>query len=150
MLFRSGFVLELLMNPWQAQEVAGLARDFPDQQILINHCCTPNDRDAAGLARWRNGLRALAACPNVAIKVSNFGAYSQDRSLPVLRETVMGCVEAFGTDRALFGTDYPVARRNMGYGAMVDAFADIISVFSEGEQRALFHDNAARLYKFWT
>jgi hypothetical protein len=142
------FVLELLMNPYQAAEVARLARDFPNQTILINHCCTPNDRDEAGIARWHACLARLAAEPNVAIKVSNFGAYSPDRSLPVLRQTVMGCIDAFGTARAMFGTDYPVARRNMGYGAMVDAFAAIISDFSAAEQRALFHDNAARYYRF--
>ena len=140
--------LELLMNPYQAAEVARLAQDFPHQSILINHCCTPNDRDAAGLARWREGLNLLAAQPNIAIKVSNFGAYSSDRSLPVLRQTVMGCIDAFGTARAMFGTDYPVARRNMTYAAMVDAFAAIIADFTPAEQRALFHDNAARLYRF--
>ena len=140
--------LELLMNPYQAAEVARLAQDFPNQTIIINHCCTPNDRDDAGIARWRNGLALLAAQPNVAIKVSNFGAYAADRSLPVLRQTVMGCIDAFGTARAMFGTDYPVARRSMGYGAMVDAFAAIIAEFSLAEQRALFHDNAARYYRF--
>ena len=48
----------------------------------------------------------------------------------------------------MFGTDYPVARRNMTYAAMVEAFAEIIAPFSADEQRALFHDNAHRLYRF--
>ena len=102
----------------------------------------------SGLARWRDGLALLAAQPNIAIKVSNFGAYSPDRSLPVLRQTVLGCIDAFGTARAMFGTDYPVARRNMTYAAMVAAFAEIITAFTPAEQRALFHDNAARFYRF--
>ena len=148
LLARHGFALELLMNPWQAAEVARLAADFPDQMILINHCCTPNDRDAAGLARWRDGLALLGRRENVAIKVSNFGAYAPDRSIAALRETVMACIDAFGTARALFGTDYPVARRNMTYAAMVDAFAAIVAPFSPDEQRALFHDNAHRIYRF--
>lgn len=148
LLARHGMALELLMNPWQADEVAQLAGDYPDQMILVNHCCTPNDRDAEGIARWRHGLALMGAHDNVAIKVSNFGAYSPDRSIPALRETVMTCIEAFGTGRAMFGTDYPVARRNMTYGAMVDAFAEIIAPFSASEQRALFHDNARRIYRF--
>jgi predicted TIM-barrel fold metal-dependent hydrolase len=143
-----GLALELLMNPWQAAEVARLAADFPDQVFLINHCCTPNDRDAEGLQRWRDGLALLAARPNVALKVSNFGAYSPDKSVSALRETVMTCIDAFGTKRSLFGTDYPVARRNMTYAAMVDAFAEIIAPFSPDEQRDLFHDNARRYYRF--
>lgn len=147
-LRRHGFVLDLLMNPYQADEVAILARDFPDLRILVNHCGTPVDRDEAGLERWRAGLRRMAECPNIAIKVSNFGAYGTDRSLPALRATVMACIEAFGTHRALFGTDYPVARRNMRYADMVSAFAAIVAAFSPAEQRALFHDNARAWYGF--
>ena len=148
LLRRYGFVLELLMNSWQAEEVARLAADFPDQVFLVNHCCTPNDRDADGLARWRRGLKLLGTRENIAIKVSNFGAYSPDRTIPALRETVMTCIDAFGTQRSLFGTDYPVARRSMTYGAMVDAFSAIIAPFGADEQRALFHVNARRLYRF--
>lgn len=143
-----GLALELLMNPWQAAEVTQLARDLPDLRILVNHCCTPNDRDAEGLTRWHAALAGMAACPNIEIKVSNFGAYDPDRSLPSLRRTVMGCIDAFGPARAIFGTDYPVARRNMTYRAMVDAFAEIIRDFSPDEQRAMFHDNAYAAYRF--
>lgn len=147
-LAEHGLALELLMNPWQADEVSRLARDLPGLAILVNHCCTPNDRDEAGLARWHAALANLASCPNVSIKVSNFGAYDPDKSLPALRRTVMGCVDAFGPGRSIFGTDYPVARRNMTYTAMVEAFREIIRDFSADEQRAMFHDNAYRAYGF--
>ena len=147
-LGRFGLALELLMNPYQCAEVARLAGDFPEQQIIVNHCCTPNDRDDAGIARWKGGMALMAERPNIAIKVSNFGAYDADKSLPVLRDTVMGCIDAFGTDRAMYGSDYPVARRNMTMRAMLDSFTTIIEPFSPAEQRALFHDNAARIYRF--
>jgi predicted TIM-barrel fold metal-dependent hydrolase len=147
-LGKFGFVLELLMNPYQSGEVARLAADFPDQQFIINHCGTPIDRDDAGIARWKTGMQLMAERPNIAIKVSNFGAYGTDKSLPALCATVMACVEAFGTTRAMYGSDYPVGRRNMTMRAMIDAFAEIISAFSADEQRALFHDNAARIYRF--
>lgn len=147
-LARFGFALELLMNPYQSAEVARLAGDFPNQQFIINHCGTPIDRDAAGIARWKTGMKLMAERPNIAIKVSNFGAYGTDKSLPALRETVMACIDAFGTARAMYGSDYPVARRNMTMRAMIDAFTEIIAGFSETEQRALFHDNAARIYRF--
>ncbi len=148
LLERHGLLLELLTNPWHAEEIARLADDLPDLPILLNHCFGPGERTPEAMARWRAGLALLARRENVAIKVSNFGASSPDRSLPVLGEVVLGCIEAFGTRRSLFGTDYPVARRSMTYAAMVDAFAAIIAPFSEDEQRALFHDNAARLYRF--
>lgn len=148
LLGRHGLLLELLTNPWHAEEIARLADDLPNQPILLNHCFGPGDRSPEALARWRAGLALLARRDNIAIKVSNFGASSPDRTLPVLRETVMTCIDAFGTRRSLFGTDYPVARRSMTYAAMVDAFAEIVAPFSEAEQRDLFHDNAARYYRF--
>ena len=145
-LARHGFILELLMNPYQSAEIARLAADFPDQQFVLNHCATPIDRDEAGIARWKTGLKLMAERPNIALKVSNFGAYGSDKSLPALRDTVMTCIDAFGPGRCMYGSDYPVARRNMTMRAMLNAFSDIIAGFSPGEQRALFHDTAARIY----
>jgi predicted TIM-barrel fold metal-dependent hydrolase len=142
------FLLELLMNPFQASEVARLAAAFPDQIFVINHCGTPIDRDLAGLERWKQGLNRMGAHENIAIKLSNFGAYGPDRGHEALRATVMTCVDAFGTRRAMFGSDYPVGRRNMSYQESCERFKDIIQDFSPEEQRDLFHDNAARYYGF--
>ncbi|MBV9589573.1 MAG: amidohydrolase family protein [Hyphomicrobiales bacterium] len=136
------------MNPYQANDVAQLADDYPDQIIVINHCGTPIDRDAEGLMRWKRGLALMGERENIVIKLSNFGAYGKDRSLEALRDTVMNCIEAFGTGRAIFGSDFPVGRRNMSYQESCERFKDIIETFSVHEQRALFHDNSARYYRF--
>jgi predicted TIM-barrel fold metal-dependent hydrolase len=48
----------------------------------------------------------------------------------------------------MFGTDYPVGRRALSYADNVTGFTHAIAGFSETEQRALFHDNAARIYQF--
>jgi predicted TIM-barrel fold metal-dependent hydrolase len=143
-----GLVMEWLMNPYQAEEVTRLAAEFPEQTFIVNHCGTPMDRDADGLQRWRDGLRRMGTRENIAIKVSNFGAYAPDRSIEGLRGTVMACIDAFGPKRSMFGTDYPVAKRSMIYQALCDSFKQIVSSFSPDEQRDLFHDNAARYYRF--
>ncbi|MBP0496314.1 amidohydrolase family protein [Pararoseomonas indoligenes] len=146
LLRRYRLSLDLLMNPYQAEEVAGLSRDFPDLQIIINHCGTPIDRDPDGIERWRHGLALMAAAPNIAIKTSNFGSYgggSEDQ-----RETVMRCIDSFGVERTMFGSDYPVARRSMSFDAICTRFKDIVRNLSAAEQRAVFHDNAERYYRF--
>lgn len=141
-LERHGLVLDLLMNPWQSAEIVHLARALPTLRIILNHCASPVDRDSAGLARWRAGLAAMAACENIAIKVSAFGSYGAPA------ETISPCLDAFGPTRAMFGTDYPVARRRLTYPAMLDAFAAGIAGFSADEQRALFYGNARIWYGF--
>ncbi len=146
-LARHGFSLDLLMNPHQAEEVAALARDVPGQVFIVNHCGTPNDRDAEGMARWRAGLQAMAQQPNIALKLSNFAAYSPTRSPNEDRSTLLTCIDAFGPARCLFGSDYPVARRSLPFAALCDRFRAVVADFTAAEQRALFHDNAARLYR---
>jgi predicted TIM-barrel fold metal-dependent hydrolase len=147
-LARANLLLEVLMNPYQSDDVARLAADMPDLQIVVNHCATPVDRDEPGLQRWRHGLALMAAQPNVAIKVSNFGAYAPDKTPAGLRQAVLTCIDAFGPARSMFGTDYPVGRRALSYADNVAGFAHAIEGFSAAEQLALFHDNARRIYRF--
>jgi predicted TIM-barrel fold metal-dependent hydrolase len=148
LLPKYNLALELLMNPYQAEEVARLAADFPQVTFLINHCATPVDRDADGIERWKRGLKLMAARDNIAIKVSAFTNFSPNKTPPEIRDTLMPCIEAFGPQRAMLGTDYPVGRRHMTYAGMVEAFETLIADFSPAEQRALFHDNARRYYRF--
>lgn len=150
LLKRHGLLLELLMNPYQSEDVAKLAFDFPDQVFVVDHCASPVDRDAEGLARWRAGLAAMANAPNIAIKLSNYGAYDPDRSLDNLKATVLPIVEAFGPARTLFGSDYPVARRSMSFADVCERLKDMLEPFSAAEQRAIFHDNAVRYYRIDT
>lgn len=149
-LARYGWLLELLMNPHQALEVAELARSMPGQTFVVNHCCTPNDRDEEGMARWRHGLVAMGKEPNILIKLSNYAAYAPDRSFEADRDTLRTCIDAFGPARCMFGSDYPVARRTMTYPALVHRFRAVVSEYSLAEQRALFHDTAAAAYGFPT
>lgn len=142
------FLLELLMNPYQAESLARLAADLPGQVFVVNHCGTPVDRDADGLARWRAGLASMARQPNIAIKISNYAAYAPDHSPEALKQIIMTCIDAFGPDRAMFGTDYPVARRAMSYEDTCQGFKIAVASLSADEQRKIFHDNAARVYRF--
>ncbi len=146
LLARHGWTLDLLMNAHQAAEVAALAAATPDQTFIVNHCCTPNDRDAEGMARWRAGLRLMGAQPNIALKLSNYAAYAPERSLHSDRDTLRTCIDAFGPDRCMFGSDYPVARRTGTYAALCSRFREVAAEYAPDEQRALFHGTAARLY----
>ena len=146
-LRQHGLNLELMMYPYQAEIVADLASAFPDLQIIVNHCGSPIDRDAEGMGRWRDGLRRLSAHPNIAIKISNPGAYDHDWTLESIREVAMHCIDCFGADRAMFGTDYPVSRIQMSYDQIYDTFKTIAAELPEPDQAKLFHDTAKRFYR---
>jgi predicted TIM-barrel fold metal-dependent hydrolase len=147
LLARHDQLLEFMLYPYQAEEVARLARDFPDQAFIVNHCGSPIDRDREGMARWREGLKLLGSAPNVQIKISALTAYDPSPTPESLREVALHCIDCFGVDRSMFGSDFPVGRLWTSFDAIFDGFKAIVRDFSQAEQSALFHDNARRLYR---
>ncbi len=142
-----GLMLELMMYPYQLDQVVTLARAHPGLQIIVNHCASPVDRDEEGMARWREAVRRLAGESNVAIKVSNAAAYDPDPSLESLVGVMRHCIESFGPARTLLATDWPVAQLWMGYDDVYSNLRHVAADLTPPEQRALFHDNAARFYR---
>ena len=147
LLARHDQLLELMLYPYQAEEVVRLARDFPDQIFIVNHCGSPIDRDPDGMLRWKEGLKQLGSAPNILIKISALTAYDPNPTPESLREIALHCIECFGVKRSMFGSDFPVGRLWTSYDAIFDGFKAIVRDISEGEQAALFHDNAQRVYR---
>jgi predicted TIM-barrel fold metal-dependent hydrolase len=128
-----------LQAPWrQLGEAARLARDFPDTTIVVNHTGLPHDDQLGG---WRDALAQLARHPNVALKISGLGTVTRKR------EVVLAVIEMFGAQRAMFASNYPVDRLCHGFDAIWRTFGDVTRDLAESERRALFHDNAVRIYR---
>jgi len=128
-----------LQAPWrQLEEAARLARDFPATVIVLNHAGLPSDRQ---LADWREAMARLAACPNAAIKLSGLGSVTRKR------EVVLAALELFGIERAMFASNFPVDGLCASFDAIYSGFDQITRGFSDAERRALFHDNAVRIYR---
>ena len=138
---------DLMLYPSQMGQAARLAADFPKTQILLNHAGSPADRDAEGMARWRQGLNLLAEQPNVAVKISDLVAYDHDWTLQSLRAVALACIDAFGPERCIFGSDFPVAGLHATYDDWVGSFTTIIRDFTLDEQRSMLFGNAQRLYR---
>ena len=136
-----------LQAPWrQLDEAARLAGDFPDARVVLNHAGLPADRSAGGLAGWKKAMRALAACPNAAVKISGIGVPGQAWTAGLNRDVVLAAIEIFGVERAMFGSNFPVDGLCASFGAIVEAMRSIVRELAASEQRALFHDNAIRIY----
>ncbi len=142
-----GLSFDLMLYPGQMADAARLAADFPDTRIILNHVGSPVDRDPEGMARWRRGLSELAAQPNVALKISDPVAYDHDWTLDSLRPVVAACLDAFGPQRCLFGSDFPVAGLHATYAQCVAALDRLTSDLAASDRQAIFHDNAVRLYR---
>jgi len=136
-----------LQTPWwHLADAARLACDFPDTSIILNHTGLPSDRSAEALAGWQRALATLAACPNAMIKISGLGQPGQAWTVAANRGIVLTAIEAFGVERTMFASNFPVDSLCATFDTIFSGFRTIVSDFSASEQRALFHDNAVRIY----
>jgi predicted TIM-barrel fold metal-dependent hydrolase len=142
-----GLSFDLMIYPGQMADALRLVRDFPGQIFILNHCGSPADRDPEGMARWRAGLAALGREPNVHLKISDLVAYDHHWTPESLRAVVLTCLDAFGPARSLFASDFPVAGLHAAFDHVWDGFKAFTADLAPAEQRALFHDNARRLYR---
>jgi predicted TIM-barrel fold metal-dependent hydrolase len=126
---------------------AELAGRHPDVTLCVDHALLPQQRDREYFEVWRAGLRTLAALPNTVIKISGLGMCDHGWTVESLRPWVLACIEEFGVERSFFGTNWPVDRLYSSYGDVLDAYAEIIGDFTEDEQRALFSENANRVFR---
>ncbi len=147
LLERFGLVCCLDSHPEVYAKARRLADRFPGVTLCIDHCGFPRARDAAYFRHWRQGLRELAGAPNVVIKISGLGMFDHRWTVESIRPWVLECVDAFGVDRTVFGTNWPVDRLYSSYGDVVNAYAEIIQSLTEEEQVSVFSTNAERIFR---
>jgi predicted TIM-barrel fold metal-dependent hydrolase len=130
-----------------ADDLLDLAAAFPNVLICVDHCAIPEARDDAYFKRWSEAMGKLARTDNVVMKISGLGMMDRLWTVESLRSWVLGSIDAFGTGRVVFGTNWPVDRMFSSYPDIVGAYAAIISRFSKDEQTAMFSGNAERFFR---
>lgn len=142
-----GLVFDACVRDHQLGALATLAAAAPDTTIVLDHLGKPDTSDPANAAHgdWRTGLDALAARDNVVVKLS--GAVPTAGSFTPVRPWVEACLEAFGPERAVLGSDWPVSRT--AGTAHRDWFAFVLEEcgLTASEADAVSHGTAERVYR---
>ena len=107
LLAKHGLSFDLQCYPGQMPGLAALIERHPDIPVIINHMGMPVLTDADGLDDWRRGMKALAALPHVAVKLSGMGFIRRDWSLDHVGGLVRETIDLFGIDRCAFASDTP-------------------------------------------
>lgn len=142
-----GLSFDLQVFPAQLPEAATLAASHPETMIILDHAGMPIGRDAASVREWRDGMRAMAAQPNVFVKISGLGTNDHRWTTDSIRPFVLGTLEEFGPERSMFGSNFPVDRLYSSYTRLIDAYDEITVGLSDAERHALFVGTAARAYR---
>jgi predicted TIM-barrel fold metal-dependent hydrolase len=138
---------DLCFRAQQLPIAAELASACPQVSFVLDHCGGP-DIAAGGLDPWRNDVRTLADLPNVACKISgvlaNCDPEHADRS--AVAPYIEHCIESFGWDRVVWGSDWPLVEINSSLRDWVAITRGLVAAESERNQRELFAENACRVY----
>jgi predicted TIM-barrel fold metal-dependent hydrolase len=123
----------------------GLSFDLTD--VALCHCGSPWDQTEAGLSSWLEGLRLLASLPNVYCKISGLGMFDNNWTVKSIRPIVEACIETFGAERSMFGSNFPVDKLHRSYREIWQAYERISVGLSERQQELLFGDTARNFYR---
>ncbi|MBA2701857.1 MAG: amidohydrolase family protein [Chloroflexi bacterium] len=147
-LGRHGLSYELNASPGKLLSGRDVAGAYPDVQVILGHAGFPVQRDDAYFETWKTEISGLAEAANVACKVSGFGMADNRWTIESIRPWVLHCIEAFGPERIMFGTNWPVDILYATYLEQTDAYRSIIAEagFSREEQAAMLSGNAERFY----
>ncbi|MBW6425031.1 amidohydrolase family protein [Rhizobium sp. XQZ8] len=172
--FRAGFAelgkRDLIFEAWtfhpQLAELADLAAAFPETSIIVNHLGMPlgigpyaGRRDEV-FSEWRNGMAALAHCPNVWMKLGGLGMlywgwdhYAAPRPPDSAtlamewRPYIETAIELFGPERCFFESNWPVDKQTCGFRTLWNTFKRVTTSFSADEKRALYFESARSAYR---
>jgi predicted TIM-barrel fold metal-dependent hydrolase len=147
LLERHGLSFDLQTPWWHLDAAAELARDFPRTPIVLNHTGLPADRSATGLAGWRRALEGLARHACAALKISGLGQPGRPWTVEANGPVVRDALAIFGVERCLFASNFPVDGLLASFDTIYSGFKAIVTGLPIEQQRALFHDNAVRVYR---
>lgn len=172
--FRRGFAclapLNLSYDGWlfyhQLNELADLARAFPDTRICLDHCGGIigtggyAGRREEVFRTWKASIKEVAKCENVVVKLGGlamvlpgFGFHewpkppSSEQAAATWKPYIETCIEAFGVSRCMFESNFPPDKGQCSYQVIFNAFKRLVAKSSESEKTALFSKTAAGFYR---
>lgn len=144
----AGHGLHLEVEHWDdLSPVADLASALPELTVVLDHAGRPSSLEESVRSRWRRDMERVAAMPNAWCKISGLDMADPAWSLDRMTAFVETCLEVFGVERCVVGSNWPVQRLYSSYEVLVTALRLATSSLTADERHALFVGNAERVYR---
>lgn len=140
-----GLSFDLQLIPELMEKTAAVLAQAPGTPVALCHAGSPHDRSRAGLAEYAQNLGTLSALPQVRCKISGLGMFDHTWRVETIRPIVEICLDQFGAERAMFGSNFPVDSLYSDYATLHAAVAEIIPKDMHVE---VFDRTAHRFYGF--
>jgi L-fuconolactonase len=144
----SGLVYDLLVRENQLPQTIELVDEYPDQVFVLDHMAKP--KIGAGILEpWSANMRELGLRQNVWCKVSGLTTEADWKNWTpdTLRPYLDATVDAFGSERLMVGSDWPVCLLATGYAKWFEVLRTYFAGFTETEREAIFGETAVNVYQ---
>ena len=145
---------DLQLIPDQMLKAAELIAKVPNLKVALCHCGSPwylKTQSPDQQRTWEQGISALAALPNVHCKISGLTMFNHDWSTEMITPVIHAVLTAFGAERCMFGSNFPVDKLHANYRdlwfAYLHALDNYQPTLSETQKQALFKFNCKTFYK---
>jgi len=147
-LAKYNYTYDLLIFASQLKEAKEFISNHKEQPIVIDHLAKPNIKEGEWES-WKKNINEIAQYPNVYCKISGMATEANwnSWSMGTLKPYIDTAVEAFGTDRIMFGSDWPVCLLASSYSKWLETLQNYFNTFSIDEQASFFANNAIKFYK---
>ena len=146
-LAENGLMYDLLVYPRQLYAAVKLAREFPAQRFVLDHIAKPAIADGQ-MEPWATQLRELAKLPNVTCKLSGMVTEAKWKQWRAddFRPYLDVVFDAFGAERLMIGSDWPVCTLAGGYAEVMGIVMDYVAQLPEEQREGVLGGNCARVY----
>ena len=140
----TGLSFDLQLTPELMEATLRVFRRVPELKVAVCHAGSPHDDSRSGQQLWRRGLARLAELPGFVCKISGLGMFMHGWTVEDLRPAVETCLELFGPERCMFGSNFPVDSLQSGYADLVNAIEEVVP---DQDHEAVFGGTARRFYR---
>lgn len=142
-----GWSFDLQVFSGQMDAAVELAHACPDVTFILQHAGMMEDTTDDGWAAWRKGMKRLSKCSNIVSKLSAFGTFIHRNDPELIEVMLKETVKIFGAKRCMYGSNFPIEKLWTSYADLFAAFQAAASSLPKNQQKAIFHDTAARVYQ---
>lgn len=145
-LSRFNLSFDLQTPWWHLNDVPAMAKCADDVKIILNHAGLPSDRTREGLKAWRQALSDFADLPQAFVKISGIGIPGKPWSLEDNKDIIRTVIDIFGSDRAMFASNFPVDGLCGSFDTIFSGFDEATRDLSANERDQLFFQTATNAY----
>ena len=138
-----GLSFDLQLIPELMEKTARVMEQASDTKIALSHSGSPHDRSREGLAQWAAAMKNLSALPNVHCKLSGLGMFEHDWTTKSIKPIVDEVLAQFGSDRLMYGSNFPVDKLYSDYDRLMTAFKELVPI---SDHPSVFTNTALRFY----